>query len=201
MSAAHIRGTGFSIARDAQHSNGTSTTRTTYTIDPAASRVEFTIRKRLFFVIHQLVTGRFSDVRGTINLDEREPANSQAEVTIGAASVNTRMGKRDKHLRNADFFDVERHSTLRFESRHIETIDRGKGQYRVVGDLTVRGVTRAVTLDTHYVPAQGDDSAGRIALTLTGTLNRRDFGMIWNRSYIDVADDLIVTLEVEATRA
>jgi len=197
----NIRDTGFAIAQDAQHSNGISTTRTAYTIDPAASRVEFTIRKRLFFVIHQLVTGRFGDVQGTISLDEQEPANSRAEVTIGAASVNTRMGKRDTHLRKADFFDVARYPTLTFARRRIETVDRGKGHYRVVGDLTVRGVTREVTLDTHYVAAQGDDPARRIALTLTGSLNRRDFGMVWNRSYIDVADELTVTLEVEATQA
>src|SRR5215470_10963429 len=138
MGTPRIRNTDVSIAQDKRQINGTSTTHTTYRIDPAASCVEFTIDKRLFFVMHLMVTGRFTDVEGTIRFDEQEPANAQAEVTIGAASVDTRMGKRDQHLRKADFFDVERHPTLTFTSRRIETIDRRAGHYRVVGDLTVR---------------------------------------------------------------
>ena len=176
------------------------TTRTTYQIDPAASRVEFTIGKRLFFVLHLMVTGRFTDVEGAISLDEQEPANARAEVTIGAASVDTRMGKRDQHLRKADFFDVERRPTLTFTSQRIETIDRRAGHYRVVGALTVRGVTREVALDTHYVP-QGEGPARRIRLTLTGPLNRRDFGIVWNNPLITVADDLTLRLQIEATPA
>jgi polyisoprenoid-binding protein YceI len=202
MSTAHIRNTDVSIAQDKRQINGAPTTRTTYRIDPAASRVEFTIGKRLFFVMHLMVTGRFTDVEGTISLDEQEPANSRAEVTIGAASVDTRMGKRDKHLRTADFFDVERYPTLTFTSRHIETLDRRAGHYRVVGDLTVRGVTREVQLDaTTYIPAARDGSGRRIKLTLTGPLNRRDFGMVWNNPLLTIPDELTVRLQIEATAA
>ena len=190
-----------SIAQDTRQRHGASTTHTTYQIDPAASRVEFTIGKRLFFVKHLLVTGRFSDVQGSISLDEREPANSRAEVTIGAASVDTRMGKRDKHLRKADFFDVEQHPTLTFISRRIEPIDRATGRYSVVGDLTVRGMTREVRLDATYIRATSDGPGRRIELTLTGPLNRRDFGMVWNNPLIAVPDDLIVTLQIEAIAA
>src|SRR5438045_595346 len=89
---------------------------TTWQIDPAASRVAFTTRKRLFFVKELTVTGHFAEVRGAIALDEDEPANARAEVTIGAASVGTNMGKRDAHLLKADFFDVKRHPTLTFRS-------------------------------------------------------------------------------------
>src|SRR5437764_3729628 len=124
MSTAHSRNTDISIAPDKRQINGAPTTHTIYRIDPTASRVEFTIGKRFFFVMHLMVTGRFTDVEGTINFDEQEPANSRAEVTIGAASVDTRMGKRDAHLRKADFFDVKQHPTLTFVSRRIETIDR-----------------------------------------------------------------------------
>lgn len=173
--------------------------RTPFEIDPAASRAEFTIRKRLFFVVHQLVTGRFSAIQGTISLDEQEPANSHATVTISAASVETHMGKRDKHLRTADFFDVEQYPTLTFTSTHIAPIDRATGRYRVVGDLTVRGVTRDVALDARYTPAQGGWPTRRIALTLTGALNRRDFGMAWNNPLIAIPDDLTVALRIEAT--
>jgi polyisoprenoid-binding protein YceI len=201
MSTAHIRNTDVSIAQGKRQINGAPTTHTTYRIDPAASRVEFTIGKRLFFVMHLMVTGRFTDVAGTISLDEQEPANPRAEVTIGAASVDTRMGKRDQHLRKADFFDVARHPTLTFTSRRIETLDRRAGHYRVVGDLTVRGVTREFALDTHYVPAQDEGSTPRIKLTLTGPLNRRDFGIVWNNPLITIPDDLTVRLQIEATPA
>jgi polyisoprenoid-binding protein YceI len=175
----------------------------TYRIDPAASRVEFTIGKRLMFVKHLLVTGRFTDVQGTIVIDEQEPANSRADVTIGTASVDTKspMGKRDKHLRKADFLDVERHPRMIFKSRRIETVDRAARSYRVVGNLTIRGVTREVILDARYTPAQPGVRQPRISLSLTTALNRRDFGMVWNRPYIDVADELTVTLEVEASPA
>ena len=178
--------------------------RTSYQIDPAASQVEFTIGKRLFFVKHLLVTGRFADVQGTISLDEHEPANTWAEVTIGAASVDTRNGKRDKHLRQADFFDVERYPHQTFVSRRIETIDRATGRYCVVGALTVRGVIREVTLDATYVPAREvATGAGprQITLTLTGGLHRRDFGMVWNNPLVTIPDDLTVRLQIEATSA
>jgi hypothetical protein len=99
-------------------------THTVWTIDSAASRVEFAIRKRLFFVKTVTVTGRFTDMQGTIWLDEQEPAHSQADVKIGAASLTTRQARRDAHLRGADFFDVERHPTLIFTSRCTETVDR-----------------------------------------------------------------------------
>jgi polyisoprenoid-binding protein YceI len=174
--------------------------RTSYQIDPAASRVEFTIGKRHFFVRHLLVTGRFADVQGTISLDEHEPANTRAEVTIGAASVDTRMSKRDKHLRKADFFDVAHYPHLTFVSRRIQTIDRATGRYRVVGDLTIRGVTREVALDATYVSTTSARSR-RIALTLTGGLNRRDFGMVWNNPLVTIPDDLIVKLQIEAAAA
>ena len=199
MSTAPIRDLGDALPPYGRQVHARPTTLTTYQIDPAASRVEFTIGKRLFFITHLLVTGRFTDVRGTISLDEQEPANARAEVTIGAASVDTGMGKRDKHLRKADFFDVERHPYLTFRSRHIETIDRASGHFRIVGELTVRGVTRDIHLDATYIPATSGGPGRRIKLTLTGALNRRDFGMVWNNSVITVPDDLTVRLQIEAT--
>src|SRR5437016_11839923 len=117
MSAVPIRSMDTPSAQDRPQLHDATNTRTIYRIDPAASRVEFTIGKRLFFVTHLLVTGRFADVQGTISLDEQDPASAQAEVMIGAASVDTRMSKRDQHLRKADFFDVARHPTLTFTSR------------------------------------------------------------------------------------
>ena len=173
---------------------------TTWQIDPAASRIEFSIHKRLFFVKHLTVIGRFSDVSGTISLDEQDPATARATVTIGAASIDTQNARRDKHLRTADFFDVEQHPTLTFRSRRIEPIDPSTGHYRVVGDLTVRGVTRGVVLDARYAAAQGSGREQRMTLTLTAPLNRRDFGITWTSPVIKVWDELVITLTIEATR-
>jgi len=212
MNRANNISAGVSIAHEARENHGSPAPRTTYRIDPAASRIEFTIWKRRFFVTHRLVTGRFTEVQGTITLDERDPANSRAEATIGAASLTTgtdnpswlqamEVRQRDAHLRKADFFDVARYPHLTFASQRIEAVDRAAGRYRVTGELTVRGVTREVILDATYVPATSDGPGRRIALTLTGPLNRRDFGMIWNRSYLVIADDLVVTIAVEASRS
>ena len=94
---------------------------------------------------------------------------------------------------------MARHPHLTFTSGRIETVDRATGRYRVLGELTVRGVTREVALDAHYAPAQGDGPARRLALTLTGPLNRRDFGMVWNNPLVTIPDDLSVRLQIEAT--
>lgn len=91
--------------------------------------------------------------------------------------------------------------TLIFTSRRIEALDEAAGRYRVRGDLTVRGVTREVVLDALYTPATLGAREPRIRLDLTTALNRREFGLVWNKSIINVADSLTVTLDVEATRA
>lgn len=178
-----------------------ATSPATWRIDPAASRVEFTVGKRLFFVKDLTVTGRFADVRGTISLDEREPESARADIAIGAASVDTGMGKRDHHLFKADFFDVQRHPVLAFRSRHIEAINPSKGQYRVMGDLTIRGVTRAVILEGEYTPPRPGARKPQIGVTLTTSLNRRDFGIVWNLPIMQVADEIDVAIAVVATRA
>jgi polyisoprenoid-binding protein YceI len=170
MSKEYARAADFSTAQDTPLSDGIPGFRPTYHIDPVASRIEFSIRKRLFIVKHMVVTGHFADVKGTISLDKQEPSNSRAEVTIGTASLSTLTGsgrldlaqaqKRDQHLRKADFFDVEHYPQLTFKSRDIEAADRAAGRYRVTGDLTVRRVTREVTLDAVYVPATVPPSLG-----------------------------------------
>lgn len=192
---------GVPTARDTATDSVALATQTTYKIDPTASRVEFSIGKRLFFVKKLTVTGHFADVAGMITLDEQDPTRAWAEATIGAASIDTGNGRRDKHLRGTDFFDADGHPTLTFRSRCVEPIDGAAARYRVVGDLTVRGVTRDVALETHYIPARGGEHDQRIALTLTAPLNRQDFGITWSSPVIKVADDLTITLTIEATRA
>jgi polyisoprenoid-binding protein YceI len=175
-------------------------TRTQWQIDPDASRVEFTIRKRLF-VVPLSVTGRFTDVQGTITLDEHDPITAEASITIAATSIDTKNARRDTHLRNADFFHVDTHPAITFRSRRVEQSDRAANRFKVVGDLTVRGVTREVTLDTLYVAPQDSGLNQRMKLTLTTALNRRDFGIQWNKLYVGVADRLTVNLVIEAEAA
>jgi polyisoprenoid-binding protein YceI len=175
-------------------------TRTAWQIDPKTSRVEFTIRKRLL-VAPLRVTGRFSDVQGVITLDEQDPTTAQASITIGARSIDTGNARRDTHLRQADFFHVDTHPAITFRSRRVDSSDGIAGRYTVLGDLTVRGVTREVLLDAHYSAPEGSAENRRIKLTLTTNLNRRDFGLVWNTLFISVAGELSVNLEIEATPA
>jgi polyisoprenoid-binding protein YceI len=177
-------------------------TATTWRIDPAATRVTFTVRQHLPFlkrltVTGRTVVGRFTDIAGTIVLDERRPATARVALTIGAASVDSGLAQRDEHLRSAAFFDATQHPTLTFTSRMIEEIDRAGGRYRVMGDLTIRGVTRAVRLDLHLA---SEEAAGRprLAVAAQTVLNRRDYGLDWNGPLLRVADDVAIALAIDA---
>src|SRR4029079_7487713 len=125
---------------------------TTWNIDPTHSTVGFSIRHMVF----SKVRGRFLKYTGAIQLDY-DPAKSWVEVTIDAASIDTGTAQRDDHLRSADFFEVERFPELRYRSRRIEKL--GDDRYRVIGDLSIRDVTREVPLDVEY-GGQGTDPWG-----------------------------------------
>ncbi len=174
---------------------------TTWRIERDHSRVEFTADKRLAFIKKLQVTGRFAAVEGTIVIDEGDPARSRVEVTIGAASVATRQARRDAHLLQAAFFDAERYPALTFRSRAVAVLDRADGRYRVTGDLTIRDVTRPVTLDVTAEPAPTGAGQSRRRFTSALTLNRRDFGIAWNSPLIRVADAVRITLDIQATPA
>jgi polyisoprenoid-binding protein YceI len=174
--------------------------RTRWQIDPDASRVTFTIRKRLFFLWGLTVTGRLSAVQGTIELDDRQPTTARASVSIEVASMDTRQARRDAHLRSDTFFDVARYPTIRFESRRIEPVDAVSGLYRVTGDLTIRDLTREVQLDTRYSSPMWEADAPRLTLTLSTSLNRYDFGLAWSNPLIRIDDDLTVAIEVQAVK-
>jgi polyisoprenoid-binding protein YceI len=175
-------------------------TRGAWQIDPLTSRVEFTVRKR-WFVVPLRVTGRFSDVQGVITLDEQDPTSAEASIRVGASSIDTGNARRDTHLRQEDFFHVDTHPAITFRSRRVDSSDRTGSRYTVVGDLTVRGITREVTLAAHYTAPQGSGDNRRLKLALTTTLNRRDFGLVWTHLLIGVADELTVHLAIEAAPA
>ena len=173
-----------------------ATSVTTWKIDQEESRVEFTAHMRMMFVMKMTILGRFTDLSGTLTVDEREPANSLITVTIGTASLDTKSAARDKHLHSADFFDVEHYPTMTFTSRRIEALDQAAGHYRVTGTLTIREVSREVSLDAWNVPpwTAGDR---RLTLNLTTVLDRRDWGLTWSRPIRQIADEVNFALTVQ----
>jgi polyisoprenoid-binding protein YceI len=172
---------------------------TTWNIDTVHSGINFTIRH----MVVSKVRGRFTRFSGSLNLDEADLTRSVVEATIDAASIDTGTAQRDDHLRSPDFFDVERFPGLRFRSTRI---DRDGDRYRVTGDLTIRDVTSEVVLDVEYGGRArdpwGNERAGFIAST---SLNRKDFGLVWNQVLeagdVLVGDRVDVELEVQGVRA
>jgi len=151
-----------------------TTTKTIYAIDKAHSEVTFQVRHLL-----TKVRGRFSEFEGTIEYDAQNPERSSVSVTIQAASVDTSEKDRDTHLRSADFFEVEKFPTLTFTSTRITR--KSDEQFEVVGDLTIRGVTRPVPIAATYLGKAKDPWGNeRIAFEAETTINRKDFGLAWN---------------------
>jgi polyisoprenoid-binding protein YceI len=170
--------------------------RTSWTIDPAHTEVGFAVKHLMI----STVKGRFTDVRGTVRMDERDPAGGEADVSIGVASITTGNADRDAHLRSADFFDAEHFPTIRFQSRRVEP--GAQGAFLLHGDLTIRGVSRPVALEFH---AEGTvlDPWGSRRAGFSGVLRikRSDFGITWNQLIeaggVAVGDEVRITLEAE----
>lgn len=171
-----------------------------YTIDPAHSEVGFRV-KHLGI---SNVDGRFSDVAGTVTVPEGGAmAGVQTEATIQAASINTRNDDRDAHLQSPDFFDAAQFPTLSFRSTAMEPI--GGNRFRLTGDLTMHGVTKPVTLEGEYNgAAAAPDGTQKVAFSATGTLDRTQWGLTWNKALeaggVVVSDEVELTLEIEANR-
>jgi polyisoprenoid-binding protein YceI len=150
------------------------------------------------------VRGRFGAVTGTIELDAANPARSSVTAEIDVTSIDTRQEQRDAHLRSADFFDADNFPAITFRSRGVEAA--GEGRYRVTGDLTIRGVTREVALDTTDEGRGRDPWGGeRAAFSASLVIDRRDFGLTWNQALetggLLVANEIRITLEVQAVKA
>ena len=172
---------------------------TTWNIDAKHSTVEFSVKHMMFTT----VKGRFGDVRGTISYDEADPARSAVDVEIDTASIDTRDAQRDAHLRSADFFDAEVNPTITFRSTRVEPL--AKGNMRVVGDLTMHGITREVALDAAFLGTGTNPWGQQVAgFTATGEVNRKDFGLNWNAALeaggVLVGDNVKLALEVQAAQ-
>lgn len=173
-----------------------ATGRTTWAIDPIHSSVEFGIRHLMITT----VKGRFADVQGTVVLDDAEPARSSADITVGVASIDTREAQRDAHLRSADFFEADTYPTITFKSRSLGDISRSG--LTLVGDLTIHGVTREVTLDVTSEGRSKDPWGGeRAGFSATTKIKRSDYGLVWNQLLetggLAVSDDVKITLDVQ----
>jgi polyisoprenoid-binding protein YceI len=175
-------------------------TKTVWNIDPSHSLVEFSVRHMMV----SNVKGRFGGIRGTLESDGEKLEGSSVSVEIDASTIDTRAEQRDAHLKSADFLDVEKFPTITFKSRNV--VDHGNGTFDIVGDLTIRGITREVTLHAEdngrgKTPF-GTYIAGFSAVT---EFNRHDFDTKWNVALeaggFLVGDIVKVSLEVEAVKA
>jgi polyisoprenoid-binding protein YceI len=180
----------------------TQPTTSTWTIDAAHSAIEFAAK-------HMMITtvkGRIAETRGTLTLDEANPARSTAVVEFDAKSIDTRSDQRDQHLRSGDFLDVESYPTIAFTSKRIEGASATPGaEFRVVGDLTIRGVTKEVTLAATYEGRGRDPWGGeRVSFSADTKIDRREFGLVWNAALeaggVLVSNDVKIHLEVQAVR-
>ena len=172
----------------------------TYTIDPAHSTAGFKVRHMMV----ANVRGEFSGISGTVQYDAENPANSRLALTIQAASIDTRNADRDAHLRSNDFFAMDRFPQISFVSTGVEAVD--EWTYRVTGDLTIKDVTRPVTVDFEYTGAAVDPFGNhRIGLEGTTTINRKDWGVSWNAPLeaggVLVSEKVTLEFEVSAIRA
>ena len=171
----------------------------TYQFDKAHTGVGFQIRH-----IFTNVSGRFTDFAGTIQVDRAKPESSAVEFTIQAKSIDTSEPRRDNHLRSADFFDVENHPTISFKSTSIKA--NGKDSWLVTGDLAMHGVTKQLTLPVTIL-GEGKDPMGneKMGLETQVTLNRKDFGLTWNRALetggMLVGEEVKVQIAIEANKA
>ncbi len=166
-------------------------------IDPDHSSIQFKVRH----LTVSNVKGEFSKAKGTVQIDDQDITKLKVEISIDPASINTGHAKRDDHLRNPDFFDVVRFPTITYISKKV--IKAGPDQLKVVGDLTIKGVTREVTVDIEGPTPEVKDFSGNLRRGAAGTakINRQDFGITWNRTLdtggLVVGDEVNITIEVE----
>ena len=171
-----------------------------WNIDGAHSGINFSIRH----MVVAKVRGRFGKFSGHLDLDDADLTASTLDVAIDASSIDTGVGQRDEHLRSADFFGVDQFPELRYQSKRIDKL--GEDHYRVIGDLTIRDVTREVALDVEY-GGHGKDPWGneRVAFSAKTAIDRKDFGLKWNQALeaggLLVGDKVEIDLDVQAVKA
>jgi len=172
----------------------------TWQIDPDHSSFQFKVRH----LTVSNVKGEFGKASGVVTMDDKDITNLKVELTIDASSVNTGHAKRDEHLRGPDFFDVVKYPTLTFVSKKV--VKTSANRLEVIGDLTIRGVAREITVEVEGPTQEVKDPWGsfRRGATATTRINRKDFGMTWNKVLdtggLLVSDEVDIYVEVELVR-
>jgi polyisoprenoid-binding protein YceI len=168
----------------------------TYAIDKAHSEAIFQVRHLV-----TKVRGRFTDLGGSVTFDEAEPSRSSVAFTIQAASIDTGTPDRDAHLRSEDFFHVEKYPTVTFASTAIKAL--GGNDYEVTGDLTMRGVTKRITLPVIFQGKAKDPWGNeKLGFEAETTINRKDYGLVWNAALETggflVGDEVRISVSIQA---
>jgi polyisoprenoid-binding protein YceI len=172
----------------------------TYQIDTAHTHAQFKVRHLMI----SNVKGEFTQVTGTVEFDEANPAASSINVTVDVNSISTREPQRDGHLKSADFFDAAKYPTITFVSK--EVVKSGEDSFEVVGDLTIHGVTQTVDLNVEEFTPEMKDPYGmyRRGASAKTTIIRSDFGLVYNSALetggVLIGDDVHITIDVELTR-
>jgi polyisoprenoid-binding protein YceI len=169
-------------------------------IDPTHSSAQFSVTHMMI----STVRGGFGAMSGTIEFDGKDVASIKVDATIDATTISTNDEKRDGHLKGPDFFDVAKYPTITFKSKKV--VSGSGGTFKLVGDLTMRGVTKEVTLDV-TAPSQvikGMRGESRVAASATTKIDRQEFGVRWNANLdgggVAVSDTVSITLDIEAMR-
>ena len=171
---------------------------TDYQIDPSHTAVTFSVRHLMI----SNVRGEFEKTAGTISVNGTDPSSVKINVTIDASSINTRVDRRDAHLKSPDFLEVDKYPTITFKSTRVEAA--GSGKWKVTGDLTLHGVTKEVALDVTGPTPEITDPMGakRVGASATASINRKDFGLTWNKTLesggVLVGDQVDIQIDVEA---
>jgi len=151
------------------------------------------------------VRGHLGPVTGTVFIDEQDLTRSRVDVSIDARGIDSREPKRDEHLRSADFLDVANHPTITFRSSRVEAPSGARGDLRVTGDLTIRGVTHPVTLEVDPLPAPIQDPWGntRRGVSARARISRKEWGLTWNLALeaggVVVGDEVAIEIDAEIT--
>ncbi|MFB8247588.1 YceI family protein [Streptomyces sp. NPDC001046] len=170
-----------------------------YVLDPAHTRIGFVAR-------HAMVTkvrGAFHEFEGTAHLDGADPTRSSGEVVIKAQSIDTGVEQRDQHLRTNDFLDAPNHPDIVFRTTKVEKLS--DAEYRVTGDLTIKDVTKPVTIDFEYT-GNAVDPFGNLRVGLEGsvTISRKEFGVTWNAALegggVLVGDKIVLEFDISAIK-
>lgn len=173
----------------------------TWTFDPTHANADFSVRHMMITTVR----GGFKEVSGTLEFDPENPGLSSVEATINTNSIWTGVADRDGHLRSPDFLDVENHPTITFKSTNVNT--KSDTEAEVTGDLTIRGVTKPVTMQVQLLGRTKNPFTGVETVGFTGTtkINREDFGLTWNQALetggVLVGKEINITLDVEVVPA